>query len=102
MSAARLKANESMEARPLMAPGRPATRFRDLDEAALFDERAAVREHDGGLSREAAERLAWLDVLAARQVAAGALDVLAAPSVFLGGVVARKQSGNVATKEMLR
>lgn len=55
---------------------RPSARFLSLDEAALFDERAAIREHLGGLSRAAAERLAWLDVLMARQVAAGALDAL--------------------------
>lgn len=55
---------------------RPSTRFLSLDEAAYFDERAAIREHDGGLPRAAAQRLAWLDVLAARQIVAGALDTL--------------------------
>ena len=61
---------------PNLSPGRPSSRFLTLDEAAYFDERAAIREHDGGLPRAAAERLAWLDVLAARQVAAGALNSL--------------------------
>lgn len=61
---------------PDIGPGRPSTRFRSLDEAALFDERAAIREYDGGLPRAAAERLAWLDVLMARQIAAGALEAL--------------------------
>ena len=60
--------------------GRPASRFLNLDEAALFDERAAIREHDGGISRAAAERLAWLDVLAARQLAAHASEILAKAS----------------------
>lgn len=60
----------------MISPGRPSTRFLDLDEAAYFDERAAIREYDGGLPRAAAERLAWLDVLAARQVASGALNSL--------------------------
>lgn len=36
------------------------------DERALFDERAAIREFDGGLPRTAAERLASLDILRAR------------------------------------
>lgn len=99
MSAARLKANESVEAAEALASRRPATRFRDLDEAALFDERAAIREHEGGLPRASAERLAWLDVLAARQIAAGALTSLNTAPVFSGGVVARNQSGKVATKE---
>ena len=40
--------------------------FATDDEAALFDGRAAIREYDGGLPRAAAERLAWLDVIAAR------------------------------------
>lgn len=35
-------------------------------EAADFEERAAIREFVGGLTRAAAERLAWLDVLSAR------------------------------------
>lgn len=61
---------------PAPGPGRPSTRFLSLDEAAYFDERAAIREYDGGLPRAAAERLAWLDVLAARQIAAGALNSL--------------------------
>jgi hypothetical protein len=42
------------------------------DETALFEERAAIREYDGGLSRAAAERLAWLDVMATRQSTAKA------------------------------
>lgn len=58
-------------------PGPPSSRFRDEAEADLFQERAAVREYLGGMPRAAAERLAWLDVLAARQLAAGALDALA-------------------------
>ncbi len=29
----------------------------------LIEERAAIREYDGGLSRADAERLAWVDVL---------------------------------------
>ncbi len=61
---------------PVARAGRPSTRFLSLDEAALFDERAAIREHDGELPRAAAERLAWLDVLAARQIAAGVLNAL--------------------------
>jgi hypothetical protein len=51
-----------------------------LAEAELFNERAAVREYLGGVSRAAAERLAWLDVLAERQLAAGVLDHMADPS----------------------
>ena len=42
------------------------TNFLSDDEAAAFCERAAIREYDGGLPRAAAERLAWLDVIAAR------------------------------------
>lgn len=61
-------------------PERPSSRFLSLDEAALFDERAAIREYDGGLSRAAAERLAWLDVLAVRQLAAHASEILAVAS----------------------
>ncbi len=61
---------------PDIGPGRPSTRFLNLDEAAYFDERAAIREYDGGLPRAAAERLAWLDVLAARQITVGALNSL--------------------------
>lgn len=48
------------------APQRPASAFLNLDEAALFDERAAIREHDAGMARQVAERLAWGDVIAAR------------------------------------
>lgn len=44
--------------------------FANLEEADLFEERAAIREHDAGVSRPAAERLAWLDVLQARQLPA--------------------------------
>jgi hypothetical protein len=40
--------------------------FESDEEAAAFEERAAIREFDGGLSRSAAERLAWLDTLNAR------------------------------------
>jgi hypothetical protein len=61
------------------SPGPASSRFRDLAEAELFQERAAVREYLGGMPRAAAERLAWLDVLAARQLAAGALDHVAEP-----------------------
>lgn len=64
----------------LRTPERPSSRFLSLDEAALFDERAAIREHDGGIPRAAAERLAWLDVLAARQLAAHASEILARAS----------------------
>ncbi|MCA6227019.1 MAG: hypothetical protein IM644_09240 [Phenylobacterium sp.] len=38
-----------------------------------------MREYLGGMPRAAAERLAWLDVLAARQLAAGVLDHMAEP-----------------------
>lgn len=62
--------------KPVLSPGRPSTRFLNLDEAAYFDERAAIREYDGGLPRAAAERLAWLDVLAARQITVGTLNSL--------------------------
>lgn len=65
---------------PLPAAPRQQSRFRDLEEADLFNERAAIREFDGGLPRAAAERLAWLDVLAARQLAAGVLEHLPQPS----------------------
>lgn len=41
-------------------------RFADEEEAAWFEERAAIREFDGGLSRDAAERLAWFDLTQAR------------------------------------
>ena len=64
----------------LLTPERPSSRFLSLDEAALFDERAAIREYDGGISRAAAERLAWLDVLAARQLVAHATEILAKAS----------------------
>jgi hypothetical protein len=43
---------------------RPSFAFADADQQALFEERAAIREYDGGLTRDAAERLAYLDVLA--------------------------------------
>lgn len=46
--------------------GGSSLRFATEDEAGFFEERAAIREHDGQLPRAAAERLAWLDVLAAR------------------------------------
>jgi len=36
-----------------------------LDLVQHFEERAAIREFDGGLSRAEAEQLAWEDVLAA-------------------------------------
>lgn len=98
MTAARAPAKQYAPAREPSA--RPSARFRDLGEAALFDERAAIREHDGGLGREAAERLAWLDVLTARQVADGALTSLA-PSApgFTAAGVAKNQSGKMAAKE---
>jgi len=70
------RGTETGGTKPVLSPGRPSTRFLSLDEAAYFDERAAIREYDGGLPRAAAERLAWLDVLAARQIAAGALNSL--------------------------
>jgi len=62
---------------PLPAAPRQQSRFRDLAEAELFNERAAVREYLGGVPRAAAERLAWLEVLAARQLAAAVLDHMA-------------------------
>ena len=43
-------------------------RFETPDEEALFHERAAIREYDGGVTRAAAERLAVLDVLDARRL----------------------------------
>lgn len=46
--------------------------FSDEAEAADFEERAAIRQFDGRLSKAAAERLAWLDVLKARDLAAQA------------------------------
>lgn len=36
--------------------------FASEEEAADFEERAAIREYEGGLSRAAAERLAWIDI----------------------------------------
>jgi hypothetical protein len=39
----------------------------DIGDLILFEERAAIREYDGGLPRDAAERLAALDVLADRR-----------------------------------
>jgi len=36
------------------------------EERVLFEERAAIREYDGGVPRAAAERLAWMDVLRTR------------------------------------
>lgn len=99
MTAATTSAKQYAHARE--AAARPSARFRNLDEAALFDERAAIREHDGGLGREAAERLAWLDVLAARQVADGALAALVPPAPdFRAATVARNQSGKMAAKEL--
>ena len=59
------------------SPGPGSSRFRDAAEAEFYQERAAVREYLGGVPRAAAERLAWLDVLAARQLAAGVLDHMA-------------------------
>jgi hypothetical protein len=67
-----------MTSEPIL--GRPSSRFLTLDEAALFDERAAIREHDGGITRAAAERLAWLDVLAVRQLVAHGAEILAKAS----------------------
>jgi hypothetical protein len=61
------------------SPGPGSSRFRDDAEAEFYQERAAVREYLGGVPRAAAERLAWLDVLAARQLAAGVLDHMAEP-----------------------
>lgn len=46
----------------------PGGFFRDEDETAFFEERAAIREFDGGLPRAAAERLALADVMAARRL----------------------------------
>lgn len=47
--------------------------FESEDEAAFFEERAAIREYGGaGVSRVAAERLAMMDVLNARRLVAGA------------------------------
>lgn len=39
------------------------------DETGEYEERAAIREFDGGLPRVVAERLAWADVLSARRLA---------------------------------
>jgi hypothetical protein len=67
----------------------PASRFLSRDEAALFDERAGIREYDGGISRAAAERLAWLDVLAARQaVTPAAIERRASGAVNASSAVA--------------
>lgn len=41
--------------------------FTDPDDVALFEERAAIREYEGGLSRAVAESLAILEVLAHRR-----------------------------------
>jgi hypothetical protein len=51
---------------PTLSPNLATSPFRDEDEAALFCERAGIREFDGGLSRPAAERLAWLDLRTGR------------------------------------
>ncbi len=41
--------------------------FASEDEAFWFEERAAIREFDGGVSRDAAERLAWFDLTQMRR-----------------------------------
>lgn len=45
-----------------------------------FEERAAIREYEGGFTREEAERLAWEDVLEAER--AGWTRGIAGPSVL--------------------
>lgn len=40
----------------------PSDRFPSRDIRARFEERAAIAEYDGGLTREAAEALAWEEV----------------------------------------
>jgi hypothetical protein len=50
---------------PLYAVGQPAkTPWTVAEWLGHHAERAAIREHDGGLSRSAAERAAWVDTLA--------------------------------------
>ncbi len=46
--------------------------YADDDERMVWEERAAIREFDGGLDRQAAERLAWLDIMSARWMVQGA------------------------------
>ncbi len=48
---------------PLTAPAPQHTE----EERETFEERAAIMEHDGGLSREAAEREAWRIILRERR-----------------------------------
>jgi hypothetical protein len=48
-------------------PASPTPTGFSEEEWVLFEERAAIREYDGGVPRAAAERLAWMDVLRARQ-----------------------------------
>jgi hypothetical protein len=50
---------------PSVPMGQPSsTPWAVVEWHGFFVERAAIREHDGGLSREEAERGAWLDCLA--------------------------------------
>jgi hypothetical protein len=51
---------------PAVSAGPTPSAFFSEAEAGDYQERAAIREFDGGLSRAAAERLAWLDTLTAR------------------------------------
>ena len=46
-------------------------------DADAFEERAAIREHDGGLSRAAAERLAALDIITSRATRPATFNPLA-------------------------
>lgn len=50
------------------------------DERVQFDERAAIVEYDGGLSRAEAERLAWAEIEAGRQAGGGDWFVVEGPS----------------------
>lgn len=51
-------------------PSSASFSFRDEDERAAFEERAAIREFDAGLPRVAAERLAWGELLTTRSAGA--------------------------------
>lgn len=65
------KTNENSGVSPVapVAPQNSAT----VDESDLidaFEERAAIMEYDGGMSREEAEAMAWADVFGSRARAA--------------------------------
>ena len=59
--------------RPLKG-GNPSDGSADAD---AFEERAAIREYDGGLSRAAAERLAALDIITSRATRPATFNPLA-------------------------